>query len=55
VILFYGTEKKSTRNPQYTPFDQRSIDKSYTHTLDTADQTTPAGTEYTRVGPPSWR
>lgn len=31
VILFYTVGKKFTWNPQYTPFDQSSIDKNYTH------------------------
>ena len=32
VILFYTAGKKFTWNPQYTPFDQASIKKNYTHT-----------------------
>jgi DNA modification methylase len=31
VILFYTAGRKFTWNPQYTPFDQGSIDKNYTH------------------------
>jgi DNA modification methylase len=31
VILFYTGGKKFTWNPQYTPFDQASVDKNYTH------------------------
>jgi adenine specific DNA methylase Mod len=31
VILFYTAGKKFTWNSQYTPFDQASIDKNYTH------------------------
>jgi DNA modification methylase len=31
VILFYTVGKKFTWNPQYTSFEQESIDKNYTH------------------------
>ncbi|MEV3927059.1 DNA methyltransferase [Actinomadura coerulea] len=31
VIFFYTVGKKYTWNPQYTPFDQKSIEKNYTH------------------------